>query len=44
MTAGAAKAGLNFIGDAQTAGSAHVLVSVFQIAVGKDNASADALD
>ena len=44
MRAGAAEAGLHFIGDADAAGRAHMFVSVLEIAVGKNNAAAHALD
>ena len=44
MRAGAAEAGLHFIGDADAAGGAHVFVGVLQIAIREHNAAADALD
>ena len=44
MRAGAAKAGLHFIGDTNAAGGADVFVDVFEIAVGKNDGAADALD
>ena len=44
VCAGSAKAGLHFIGDAQTSGSTHMLVNIFEVAVGKHNDTTYALD
>ena len=44
MRARAAEARLHFVRDAHAAGGADVFVGMFQIAVGKDDAAADALD
>ena len=44
MRAGAAEAGLHFVGDANTAGGTHVFIGLFQITVGKYDEAADALD
>ena len=44
MRAGAAEAGLHFVGDAHAAGGADVFVSVLEIAVRKYHEAADALD
>ena len=44
MRAGAAEAGLHFVRDADAARGAHVFVGVLEIAVGKNDAAADALD
>ena len=44
MRAGAAEARLHFIGDAQAARGPHVLVNVFEITIGKNDAAADTLD
>ena len=44
MRAGAAEAGLHFVGDAHAAGGAHVFVGVLEIAVRKHDEAADALD
>ena len=44
MRAGAAAAGLNFVGDAETAGGAHVFVGVLEVALGELDEAAHALD
>src|SRR5205814_7099387 len=44
MSAGAAKSGLDFIRDANTAGGANMLIRILQIAVGKYHAATHALD
>ena len=44
MRPGPAKAGLHFIGNAQAAGGADVLVSMFEIIIRKYNAAPDALN
>src|SRR5437762_9022174 len=44
MRASPPKPGLHFIGDADPTGVAHMLVSVFEITIGKNDATADTLD
>ena len=44
MRAGAAEAGLDFVGDAETAGGAHVFVGVLEVALGEFDEAAHALD
>src|SRR5438552_329127 len=44
MRASPPKPGLHFIGDADPTGVAHVLVSMFEITIGKNDATADTLD
>ena len=44
MRAGPAETGLHFISDADPAGAANMLVSMLEITIGKNDATADTLD